>query len=53
MLVVFSPGHIEGLFKAVAARRTDDISAILDKFGCRVVGPTMLEGLHTFSSPRA
>ena len=34
MLLVFSPGHIERLFREVAARENDDIAAILDKFGC-------------------
>ena len=29
MLLVFSPGHIERLFKEVATRQRDDIAAIL------------------------
>jgi quercetin dioxygenase-like cupin family protein len=50
MLVLFSPGHVEGMFREVAL---DDIAAILDKFGCLVVGPPPSEGLKTFDSPRA
>jgi mannose-6-phosphate isomerase-like protein (cupin superfamily) len=44
MLVIFSPGHVEGLFREVAARKSDDdIAAIADKFGCLIVGPPLLE----------
>jgi mannose-6-phosphate isomerase-like protein (cupin superfamily) len=39
VLIVFSPGHIEGLFREVVGRNSDDIAAILDKFGCDTVGP--------------
>lgn len=54
MLVIFSPGHIEGLFREVAARKgDDDIAAIADKFGCLIVGPPLLEGLNTIGSPRS
>src|ERR1700716_3767451 len=50
MLVIFSPGHIEGLFKAVAARKSDDdIAALADKFGCLIVGPSLHEGIHSIS----
>jgi mannose-6-phosphate isomerase-like protein (cupin superfamily) len=52
MLLVFSPGYIERLFKEVAARQSDDIAAILDKFGCLIVGPALLEGIYSISSPR-
>jgi mannose-6-phosphate isomerase-like protein (cupin superfamily) len=52
MLVIFSPGHIEGLFRQIAARQSDDIAAILENFGCLIVGPTLLEDLHSIKSPR-
>jgi mannose-6-phosphate isomerase-like protein (cupin superfamily) len=52
MLIVFSPGHIEGRFKEVTARQSDDITAILDKFGCLVVGPALLDGVYSINSPR-
>ena len=52
MLLVFSPGHIERLFREVAARENDDIAAILDKFGCLIVGPALLEGAYAISSSR-
>jgi cupin domain len=47
MLLVFSPGHIERLFEEVASRHNDDIWAILDKFGCLIVGPALLEGVYS------
>jgi mannose-6-phosphate isomerase-like protein (cupin superfamily) len=52
MLVVFSPGHIERLFREVTARENDDIAAILDKFGCLIVGPALPEGIYSINSPR-
>ena len=52
MLLVFSPGYIERLFREVAARENDDIAAILDKFGCLIVGPALLEGVYSINSPR-
>jgi uncharacterized cupin superfamily protein len=54
MLVVFSSGHIEGLFREVAARKSDDdVTALADKFGCLIVGPPLHEGIYSISSPRS
>ncbi len=53
MLLVFSPGKIEGLFKETAVRESDDIAALLDKFGVLIVGPALPEGIYTVFSPRA
>jgi len=50
VLVVLSPGDVEGLFKEVVARKGNDIAAILNKYGCRFVGPPLLESVHTFES---
>jgi mannose-6-phosphate isomerase-like protein (cupin superfamily) len=52
MLVVFSPGNIEDLFKATAARESDDILALAAKYGTLLVGPPLLEEIHTFTLPR-
>jgi quercetin dioxygenase-like cupin family protein len=39
-LAIFSPGHVEGLFREVAARTSDDdIAAIAAKYGCLILGP--------------
>jgi mannose-6-phosphate isomerase-like protein (cupin superfamily) len=56
MLVIFSPGHVEGLFREIAARKNknnDDIAAIADKFGCLIVGPALREDIYTIASPRS
>jgi mannose-6-phosphate isomerase-like protein (cupin superfamily) len=53
MMVIFSPGHLEGMFREIAARKNDEIAAILDKFGCLIVGPPPSEGINTFYSPRS
>jgi len=53
MLVTFSPGHIEGLFRAVAEGGDVDLAAVARQFGVRIVGPALREGLYTISSPRA
>jgi len=51
-LVVFSPGHIEDLFRAVAVRESDDIAVLAAKHGTLFVGPPLLEEIHSVTSPR-
>ena len=54
MLSVFSPGHIEGLLKAIAARQSnDELPALIEKFGLVIAGPPLHEGIYTITSPRA
>ena len=46
-------GTIEGLFREVAARQSDNIlAALFDKFDVPVIGQALLEGIYTISSPR-
>jgi hypothetical protein len=52
MLVIFSPGNIEDLFKATAARESDDIAALADRYGTLLIGPPLLEEILTITSPR-
>ena len=52
MLVIFSPGNIEGLFRATAARESDDIAALAARYGTLLIGPPLLEEIHTITSPR-
>jgi len=52
ILVIFSPGNIEGLFRATAARENDDIAALAATYGTILVGPPLLEEIHTITSPR-
>ena len=52
MLVVFSPGNIENLFRDTAARKSNDIAALAAKYGTLLVGPPLLEEIHAITSPR-
>ena len=53
MLLVFSPGHIEEMFKAYAARQSnDELSAVREKFGLVITGPTLPECIYSIGSPR-
>jgi hypothetical protein len=51
MLVVLSPGHIERLLRELAVRENDEIAAMLDNFGCLIVGPPLLEGVYSLNAP--
>jgi mannose-6-phosphate isomerase-like protein (cupin superfamily) len=54
MLVIFTPGHIEGLFRAVAeANGGGDMLTIANAYHTRIVGPPLLEGMYTTFSPRS
>jgi mannose-6-phosphate isomerase-like protein (cupin superfamily) len=54
MLVIFTPGHIEGLFRATAEEKGDgDLLAIANAYGTRIVGPALLEGIYTTLTPRS
>jgi mannose-6-phosphate isomerase-like protein (cupin superfamily) len=53
MLVVFSPGHIEGLFRSTAAgHESDDIATLAEKYGTLLVGPPLFDDVYSISSPR-
>jgi hypothetical protein len=50
--VIFTPGHIEGLFRAAADTVNYDLAALPGKYGTQIVGPAMREDLYTIMSPR-
>ena len=53
MLVVFSPGRIDGLFKAVAGvDDVDKITAIAARYGTQLIGPPLQETARSIYSPR-
>ena len=53
MLVVFSPGHIEGLFRATAGvDDVDKITAIAARYGTKLVGPPLQGTAHSIHSPQ-
>jgi quercetin dioxygenase-like cupin family protein len=51
-VVIFTPGGIEGLFRAVAAKTVDDVEAFARSYGTRIVGPTLHPGLGNYFTPR-
>jgi quercetin dioxygenase-like cupin family protein len=52
MLVLFTPGGLEELFRRNAGTEPADMIALADKFGARITGPALFDDLHTISSPR-
>jgi uncharacterized RmlC-like cupin family protein len=53
MLVVFSPGYIDGLFRAAAGvDDVDRITAIAGRYGTQLVGPPLLNTARSIYSPR-
>jgi mannose-6-phosphate isomerase-like protein (cupin superfamily) len=53
MLVVFTPGGFDELFRATAKGGDINIAALLDKLGTRFVGPALFDNIYTISSPRS
>ena len=52
MLVIFSPGGLEELFRKHAKTAPDDMTALANKFGTRITGPAPFDKLYTMLSPR-
>ena len=52
MLVLFSPGGLEALFRESAALEPADKVAMANKFGTRIIGPALFDDLYTIMSPR-
>jgi quercetin dioxygenase-like cupin family protein len=53
MLVLFSPGGLEELFRKNAGTEPADMVALANKFGTRITGPALFDDLYTISSPRS
>jgi quercetin dioxygenase-like cupin family protein len=53
LIVIFTPGRIEGLFRAVATKTVDDVEAFASSYGTRIVGPTLHSGLSNYFTPRS
>ncbi|UIJ72592.1 cupin domain-containing protein [Aurantimonas sp. HBX-1] len=55
MLLVFSPGHLEKMFRFIGSLQGDDLQAILESNesqGSTVVGPPPFDGIYSVMSPR-
>jgi mannose-6-phosphate isomerase-like protein (cupin superfamily) len=53
MLVIFSPGQIDGLFRALAGvDDVDKITAIAARYGTKLIGPSLQGTMHSIYSPQ-
>ena len=52
MLVLFTPGGLEELFRRHAGTESADMVALADKLGTRITGPALFDDLYTILSPR-
>jgi quercetin dioxygenase-like cupin family protein len=52
MLVLFTPGGLEALFRDNAGLEPGDKIALAAKFGTRITGPALFDDLYTIYSPR-
>jgi mannose-6-phosphate isomerase-like protein (cupin superfamily) len=52
MLVIFSPGGLEELFRKHARTEPAETAALANKFGTRITGPALFDNLYTMLSPR-
>ena len=52
-VVIFTPGRIEGLFRAVAAKKIDDVEAFAISYGTRIIGPPLRPTLNNYFAPRS
>jgi len=56
MLIVFSPGHIEEIFRRIGSGEGGDFEKVAassaDEFGTIIVGPAIAEGIYSIVSPR-
>jgi quercetin dioxygenase-like cupin family protein len=52
MLVLFTPGGLEELFRRNAGTEPADMIALADTLGTRITGPALLDNIYTISSPR-
>jgi mannose-6-phosphate isomerase-like protein (cupin superfamily) len=53
MLLLFTPGGIDELFRTTAKGGDSNIAALLDKFGTRMVGPALFDNIYTRDLPRS
>ena len=54
MLVLFTPGGIEKLFRETArGADLDSLAPILEDFGTRIIRPALFDNIYTRASPRS
>jgi quercetin dioxygenase-like cupin family protein len=53
MLVLFTPGGLEELFRKNAGTEPAAMAALAEKLGTRITGPALFDDLYTIFSPRS
>jgi quercetin dioxygenase-like cupin family protein len=53
LIVIFTPGRIEEMFRAIAAKQIDDVESFARSYGTRIVGPALHPGLYNYFKPRS
>ncbi|MEH2513385.1 quercetin dioxygenase-like cupin family protein [Nitrobacteraceae bacterium AZCC 1564] len=51
-IVIFTPGRIEGMFRAVAEKKVEDIESFAGLYGTRFIGRALHPELNTYFKPR-
>jgi quercetin dioxygenase-like cupin family protein len=51
-VVIFTPGRIEAMFRAIAAKQIYDVEAFARSYGTRIVGPPLHPRLQTYFTPQ-
>ena len=52
VLVAFSPGGIEDLFRMIGRADRSEIAAIADRYGVRLIGPPLEQTIYSIDKPR-
>jgi len=52
-IVIFTPGCIEGMFRAIATQQIEDVKAFARSYGTRIVGPPLHPGLNNYFAPQS
>ncbi|WP_424630398.1 cupin domain-containing protein [Bradyrhizobium sp. SYSU BS000235] len=51
-MAIFTPGRIEGMFRAVAEKKVEDVESFAGLYGTRIIGRAMHADLNTYFKPR-
>lgn len=51
-MVIFTPGRIEGMFRAVAEKKVEDVESFAGLYGTRIIGRAMHADVNSYLKPR-
>lgn len=49
--MIFTPGRIEEMFRAVAVKKVNDVEAFASSYGTRITGSALHPGLNNYFTP--